>query len=282
MSFNIGIIGLGLIGGSIAKALKKLDGNNRIFSYDQNPDFTNSALAEGVIDIICTDLKTDLYLCEIIFLCTPVNTSIEILPLIKEGMNNTCILTDVGSTKREIEAKITSLGLQTQFVGGHPMAGSENFGYYSSRHDLFNGAYYILIPTPTVSTEKVELIKKIVISFGSTVVTLDSATHDYATATISHLPHIVAAGLVHIVDELHENIPIKQLLAGGFKDTTRIASSSPEMWQQICLNNKDQIQILLTQYITKLQEFSTILEANDAPEIYNYFSKAKTFRDSIL
>ena len=177
---------------------------------------------------------------------------------------------------------IKSLGLQSQFIGGHPMAGSENYGYASSKANLFNNAYYILIPTDSVSADKLEYLKNIITQFGATIFYFDSATHDYATATISHLPHIAAAGLVHIVDDFHENIPIKQLLAGGFKSTTRIASSSPDMWQQICINNKDEIQKLLSQYIKELQHFSETLETNDDQAIYDFFAKAKQFRDSIL
>lgn len=282
MPQNIGIIGLGLIGGSIAKLLKQRNSTTHIVAFDKNVEFTNNAFLEGVIDVISTDLSKDFSSCDIIFLCTPVNTSIDLLPIIKDGMNKTCILTDVGSVKGQIEKAVISLGLETQFIGGHPMAGSENFGYPSSHINLFKGAYYILSSTSSVSDDKIQILKCLIESFGATVVTLDSSTHDLATATISHLPHVAAAGLVHIVDDFHESIPIKQLLAGGFKDTTRIASSSPDMWQQICQSNKTQIQILLNQYITKLQEFSSILDTDDTDQLYNYFAKAKEFRDSIL
>ena len=282
MPLNIGIIGLGLIGGSIAKGLKQYNQDHKIFAYDTNQSSLERALEKKVIDVTCQDITKDFKECHVLFLCTPVNTTLQILPLLKKGISKDCLIKDVGSTKKEIETMIYSLDLQSQFIGGHPMAGSESFGYLSSQADLFHDAYYILIPTKEVSKEKIQLLEALISQFGAIQFSFDSTTHDLATAAISHLPHIAAAGLVHIVDEFHDNIPIKQLLAGGFKTTTRIASSSPDMWQQICINNKKEIQVLLNQYIKQLQDFSLILESNNEQAIFDFFAKAKEFRDSIL
>ena len=146
------------------------------------------------------------------------------------------------SVKSGIHERIRALGLDGQFIGGHPMAGSERYGYANSKARLLENAYYILTPTPKTSPDQLKDYERLVVSMGAIPLVLDADQHDYVTAAISHLPHIIASSLVNLVRESDsEDGTMKMIAAGGFKDITRIASSSPDMWQQICLTNTDNI-----------------------------------------
>ena len=189
-NFTIGFIGLGLIGGSIAKGIRRVFPNYTLIGMDENPDTIKSALEEGIIDSDATDCKTDFADCNYVFLCAPVQYNVMYLKDLKESINKDCILTDVGSVKEEIHLKIEELGMEECFIGGHPMAGSEKSGYSNSKAMLIENAYFILTPTNQVAHEKVEAYEKFVESLKALPVILDYRVHDQITGTISHLPHI--------------------------------------------------------------------------------------------
>ena len=155
-NFTIGFIGLGLIGGSIAKGIRRVFPNYTLIGMDENPDTIKSALEDGIIDSIATDCKTDFAECNYVFLCAPVQYNVMYLKDLKGSINENCILTDVGSVKEEIHLKIEELGMEEYFIGGHPMAGSEKSGYSNSKAMLIENAYFILTPTDQVAREKVE------------------------------------------------------------------------------------------------------------------------------
>lgn len=287
-TLKCGFIGLGLIGGSIAKALKKSNTFRAFHTvYDPNIDSLNLAQKDGVADAIVTSLDSNSIAafgdCDYIFLCAPVQYNVENLQKIKSVLSSNCIITDVGSVKSDIHDAITQLGLDAQFIGGHPMAGSERMGYLNSKSLLLENAYYILTPTSNVSSDKINAYQNLVKVMGAIPLVLTHTGHDYATAAISHLPHIVAAALVNLVkDSDSKEGLMKQIAAGGFKDITRIASSSPQMWQQICMTNSSNIASLLGDYIHALDQIYELLLSGDANKLYEFFDNARSYRESFI
>lgn len=190
---TIGFIGLGLIGGSIAKAIRKFHPGYQILAYNRTKDVLEDAVFDGIVDIACTERDTRFALCDYIFLCATVDYNLECLPWLKQTIRPGCILTDVGSVKGEIHKKITALEMAGNFIGGHPMAGSEKTGYEHSTDHLIENAYYILTPSEEVGLDKIGRYTELVSSIGSLPMILTWEEHDYITACVSHLPHIVAA-----------------------------------------------------------------------------------------
>ena len=220
--------------------------------------------------------------CDYVFLCAPVEINLECLAYLKEIRQPGCIITDVGSVKGIIHQKVDELGMTDCFIGGHPMAGSEKTGFDHSNERILENAYYILTPTPQVAEEKVQTYEKFVESLKALPVILDYQLHDQITGTISHLPHIIASSLVNFVKthDTHDEM-MKNLAAGGFKDITRIASSSPIMWQNICLKNKDNIVDILDKYIDSLEDFKEAIEREDDLDLYNRFESSRNYRNSM-
>lgn len=280
-TLTCGFIGLGLIGGSIAKAVKDHIPSSRLLAYDINTDSLELAYKEQVIDQICPVIDASFSDCDYLFLCAPVTHNDENLLTLKPYLSPDTLLTDVGSVKTGIHHHIETLNLGSQFIGGHPMAGSERFGYQNSKASLLENAYYILTPSGTVSTEKVTAYQNLVSSMGAIPLVLSYEQHDYVTAAISHLPHVIAASLVNLIKSTDSKDGImKMIAAGGFKDITRIASSSPTMWQQICLTNTDNISGLLKTYIQYLTVLSTYIDNQDEEALYHFFDTARIYRDS--
>ena len=280
---SIGFIGFGLIGGSIAKGLRRQHFPARILAYARGREALEQAKEDGVIDEILDGAEDErLSACDYIFLCTPVAYAIQymegLILLLKEG----CIVTDVGSTKAEIHQAAERLGLSRCFIGGHPMAGSEKSGYAHSTDHLLENAYYVLTPASHVHEAQVEALRGLVLALGAIPLVLDCEHHDYVVAAISHLPHIIASSLVNLVRDCDDKEhTMKNVAAGGFKDITRIASSSPVMWQQICLTNASHIGEVLSAYIDSLNRALTAVRDGDPESLYRLFDEARNFRDSI-
>lgn len=278
---HVGFIGLGLIGGSIAKALKEHNKNIYITAYDINKASLTAAFEEGVADSIVDRIDDRFGNCRFLFLCAPVQKNDANLEAVKAVVSKDCILTDVGSVKTDIHEHIKEAGLSRQFIGGHPMAGSERFGYMNSKASLLENAYYILTPTPETSEDNLNSYRELVESTGAIPLILNYKQHDYVTAAISHLPHVIAASLVNLVrDSDSDDGVMKMIAAGGFKDITRIASSSASMWQQICLTNTTNISSLLGDYIQALQKIKRELDAKNESNLYEFFDHARAYRDS--
>ncbi len=284
--FRIGFIGFGLIGGSIARALRKINKEYYLFAYDYHKDKPSAdlqaALSDGVLNSVTNTLDEEFAGCDLLYLCAPVLSNINYLKQLKPVLKSTCILTDVGSVKGNIHTAIEELGMQAQFIGGHPMTGSEKTGYLNSYALLLENAYYILTPTQEVPEQMIALLQGLVEQMGSIPILLDPYEHDRITAAISHVPHIIAAQLVNLVRESDDEAEkMRALAAGGFKDITRIASSSPVMWQNICLTNSGDIKLLLNQYIASLQEVLEALQRGDGAFLYRMFDTAGEYRSAI-
>ena len=276
-----GFIGLGLIGGSIARGLKRSTPDIRIMAYMRTREKLEQAHADGIVDLILDGVDEHLSECDIIFLCTPVefNESYlrQIRPFLKEG----AVVTDVGSTKTSIHETVAALGMESCFVGGHPMAGSEKTGYESSTDHLLENAYYIITPTPHTPASYTDRMVDVAKAIGALPLVLDYHRHDFIVAAISHLPHLIASSLVNLVHDCDsEDQMMKRLAAGGFKDITRIASSSPVMWEQICMTNTDNITEVLDRYIDSLKNLREELSDHQSRAIYQLFESSRDYRNS--
>lgn len=282
MNFKrFGFVGLGLIGGSIAKAIRKIIPDAYILAYGPHPEKFAEAVKEGVISDVTKEINESFSSCDLIFLCAPVSTNNDNLKLLKPYLGASTIVTDVGSVKSPIHQTVMELGLEAQFIGGHPMAGSEKTGVSNSDPMILENAYYILAPTEQVSQDAVIAYRDLVASFGALPIILNSEEHDYVTAAVSHVPHLIAAALVNLVrDHDTSDCTMHQIAAGGFKDITRIASSSPAMWEAICMSNTENIADLLDDYIVSLQEISSKVRAAEDGFTFKLFEESKEYRDS--
>ncbi|GFI22766.1 cyclohexadienyl dehydrogenase [Lachnospiraceae bacterium] len=280
-SNKFGFLSLGLIGGSIALAIKQINKNIQIVAYARRQSTLDEALATGAIDIGTTEINELFSDCNMIFLCGPVSVNNQFLKQLKPFLSDKTIITDVGSVKGSIHQTVSQLGLDHQFIGGHPMAGSEKTGFANATSILLENAYYILTPTKTVSKEAVAAYHSLVKKMGAIPMILNSQEHDYVTAAISHVPHLVAAALANLVhDHDFAEGTMKMIAAGGFKDITRIASSSPDMWESICMSNTENIANLLDDYIHSLQSISTAVRTKKVGFTHDLFAASKEYRDS--
>ena len=282
MKLTVGMVGLGLIGGCIVKALKKADPEIRVVAYNRSEAPLLQAQEEGMADVITQSIDEHFRACDIIFLCTPVEYNSLYLKEVAAYRKPGCILTDVGSVKGYIHNTVEELGLNDYFIGGHPMAGSEKTGYAASHELILENAYYAITPTVSTKKEALDLYVKLVRMMKAVPIVVNPQKHDYAVAGISHVPHLIAAGLVNTVaasdtdDEL-----MKLLAAGGFKDITRIASSSADMWAQICSANREQILVMLDRYIDYMKDIRSMVEDGREDDVHKLFEESKEYRDSI-
>ena len=278
---QIGFIGLGLIGGSIAKAVRRVHPDAKLIAYNRTQEVLNQAIRDGVIDEAAWDITAAFGSCDYIFLCVPVVTMRSFLKQLKGIIGPDTILTDVGSTKGEIHRAVSELGLDACFIGGHPMAGSEKTGYKYASDRLIENAWYILTPGGEVPIDKVSAFSEFVRSLGALPLLLTYEEHDYITAAVSHVPHVVSASLVNMVHDLDGREEyMRTIAAGGFKDITRISSSSPQMWEEICLANADKICTVLESFTRKLTDFRFAIRNGNREKLRLYFTRSRDYRDS--
>ena len=279
---TIGFVGLGLIGGSIAKAILKIYPNTRILATASRESTIETAFEERLIDNNGLLKIHQFGQCDIIFLCSPVGVNCSYLEKLKDVVKPDCIITDVGSVKGDITSVAKNLGLSNQFIGGHPMTGSELTGLEHSSASLLENAYYILTSDSEVNKTTFDEFAAYIGSLGAIPIKLTPEEHDEATAAVSHLPHVVAAALVNLVQDSDDDRAIrKTIAAGGFKDITRIASGSPTMWQHIFLSNRESVLKLIDSYSDELTKFREAINNSDGDEIIKLWTKAKDYRDSI-
>lgn len=283
MQQTVFIIGLGLIGGSLALGLKR-NKDVRIIGYDADGHTLQTAKRISVIDEMVMNIVDGTEIADVIIFATPVSVTIRLMnELPKWRLKEQVIITDTGSTKKEIMKAAVSLKEQgITFIGGHPMAGSHKSGVEAARPILFENAYYLLTPFADESNESIQVLINLLQITKAKLVQVDAEEHDHMTAVVSHFPHLVAASLVHQLSLENEQYPFtKQLAAGGFRDLTRIASANPIVWRDITLQNRkelrDQLQIW-TNEMTKLQD---LLSYADSSDIEDYFTTAKRVRDEL-
>jgi len=279
---KIGFIGLGLIGGSIARAIREKYPDTEILTHASHIETLEMAYEAGVSNNKEFLPLSKIATCDVIFLCSPVKYNIEYLKKLKDDLGENTLITDVGSVKGDIQKAIEEEGLIDHFIGGHPMAGSENTGFEASSSTLIENAYYILTADDRMPDEIRQTFKSYIRSLGAIPIGLSAREHDFSTAAISHLPHLISASLVNLVkEEDKEDEILKTIAAGGFRDITRISSSSPVMWQHICLSNRDEILHLMDLYDQQIQKFRKAVTERDATSLIDLFTSAKDYRDSL-
>ncbi|MCL2760989.1 MAG: prephenate dehydrogenase/arogenate dehydrogenase family protein [Desulfuromonadales bacterium] len=281
---NLTVIGVGLIGGSFARALKDKGAVKEITGVDIDPLNLKKALELKVIDRAETQLPASIKEADVVFIATPVRTIAGIVKQIAPFLKQGAVVTDGGSVKSEIVELCDRLIPEGRyFVGGHPIAGTENSGVEASYADLYKGKRCILTPTANTDSSALEKIVKVWEAVGSEVVFMDSVKHDKLTAAISHLPHMVAYTLVNTVGEYEgcdENI--LKYSAGGFRDFTRIASSDPKMWRDIALQNKKPIIEMMDYFTEHYSELKNLIVNDDSDGLEEFFARSRSHRESIL
>jgi len=277
---RLGILGLGLIGGSLALAIRGKPGAPEVWGCDRNRGHVRLAAASGAIARACTE--KELASCDVVVVCIPVRASLRAVRSLGSRMRPGSILTDAGSVKagvvREGE-RLASRGVR--FVGGHPIAGTENSGFPSADPALFRGRSFISTPTRRTDEGALRRVERLWRMAGSRpILRMDPGTHDHVFAYVSHLPHVVSYALVHSVATLPSRVPLGYS-AGGFRDFTRIASSNPEMWRDIVLQNREEVLRAIARYQRGLELLRRRIERGDGAGIVRIFERAKKTRDGL-
>ncbi len=280
---RVSIIGVGLIGGSIGLALKERWPTIQVTGFDASQETLDGALSSGLIDKAASDAADACKEAEFIFIATPVSTIPALLEEIAPAIGPDAIVTDAGSTKATIvKAAERSLSPSTSFIGGHPMAGSDQGGFRSASAGLLNEAVYVLTPTPSTKPEVFQKLHSLLTKLGARVMALGPEKHDEVVAAVSHLPHVLAAALVNLAAAYEEGVENRLFFAaGGFRDTTRIAASNPNLWVDICLDNGKAISASIEKYISSLESAKQLIDEGDREGLVKLLSLAKRRRASM-
>ncbi len=280
------LIGVGLIGSSVARAARQNGLCQHIVAFGREQDKDNLQRAErlGVIDAFSTDIKTAVNGAEGVMIATPVGQVETVLTALKPVWNENAVYTDVGSTKGNIVAAAEQVfnTVPANFVPSHPIAGAENSGVDAGRADLFDGKRVIMTPLLNNADWAVDKVRRFWQGMGADVSEMDVEHHDKVLAATSHLPHILAFALVDLLGRKDEQEEIFNYAAGGFKDFTRIASSDPTMWQDICLANKHHIIPLIQQLRLELGTIEKYLADDDGQQLAEIFAYANQARQRFL
>lgn len=278
------VIGMGLIGGSLALSVKKDHPSAVILGYDVNEEQVQLAQSLGVIDESVKTIDEGAKVADFIIIAAPVLEAEKIIDqLLRCSIKEGAIVTDVGSTKHEIMEKAAPFAEQgVTFIGGHPLAGSHKTGVASASAHLFENAFYVLISRESEKNWDVERLKALLSGTKATFIEMTSEEHDRIVGAISHFPHIVAAGLVHQLAGMEdERFDPRHLAAGGFRDITRIASASPAMWHDVLIHNRSVLLNLMEKWQQEMNRVSGMIEKADSDGILGYFQEAKSFRDTL-
>ena len=280
------VIGTGLIGGSIARAARAQGLCEEIVAFGREKNLPNLQLAKdiGVIDRFYTDMAGALEQADLVIVATPVGSMQSIFESIKPYWNSQTIYSDAGSTKGSVIDAISSVfgEVPANFVPAHPIAGAERSGVDASTAVLFKNRRLILTPLESTDKTAVEKLTAFWQKIGSSVSVMSVEHHDTVLAATSHLPHILAFALVGLLGRKDEQREIFKYAAGGFKDFSRIASSDPTMWQDICLANKTEIIPLIQQFQTELSQIEQMLHQDQAQQLFDTFTYARNARQRFL
>jgi prephenate dehydrogenase len=275
------LIGVGLLGGSLGLALQKRKLSAEVVGYVRREASVETCVQLGVVTEATMDLAAAVTDADLIVFCTPLAQMRDLAEQAAPHLKPGAIVTDVGSVKGPVVAAIEPIIAATEavFIGSHPMAGSEQSGPSAAREDLYDQAVCIVTPTSRTPEDKLAALEDFWQAVGSRVLRLTPDVHDNLTSRCSHLPHIVAAGLANYVLSPAHPDEQSELCATGFRDTTRIAAGSPEMWRDIVMMNRKHLQRVLGVFVEDLQEFSLALEREDDQAVTEFFEIAKQRRD---
>lgn len=278
---RLAIIGVGLIGGSLARALKRANAVGEVIGCGRNINNLQHAVELGVIDRYDTNPAQAVTDADMVVVAVPLGTIAAMFAEIRDNLSPQAIITDVGSAKATVVADARQhLGYHLpRFVPGHPIAGTEKNGVTASFAELFEQHRVILTPLPETDSSAVTTVSDMWRQTGAEIVEMSVTHHDEVLAATSHLPHIIAYSLVDTLAKMAEKTEIFRFAAGGFRDFTRIASSDPQMWHDICLANRQAILQILAAFKDDLTQLATAIHQNDSQYITTVFSRAKSARD---
>jgi prephenate dehydrogenase len=278
---RLSIVGLGLLGGSVAKAARAEGLAEEIVAVGRRTESLEPARRDGVVDEITVDLAEGVASSDFCVLAAPVATLAGLLPAVWRALPADAALTDVGSAKAGIVAAAEALGRSAprHFVGSHPMAGSEQSGYAISRADLFRGALVILTPTDRTDPHAVKRVSEFWEALGARVSSMDPASHDRAVAAVSHLPHLVADALVAAVLRIDPHF--LDVAARGFKDTTRIAASNARVWREIFQENREALGEALGAFRHALDDLERLIATGDAAAVERELDRIRREREKL-
>lgn len=280
---KIAVIGLGLIGGSLAMEIKKRKLADLVIGISRRNEVVSKAKEIGAVDWGFTDLTKGVKDVDLIFICTPIFSIIEIFKKISGFLKPEAVVTDVGSTKSFIVKEISKICPENiYFIGGHPMAGSEQSGFASARLGLFEGVPYFLTPQPKTLVDVCGKLAEFIEKLGAKAISLEPEEHDRIVAGISHLPYLTAVSLVNSILELGDSARLLKFAATGFRDTTRIAASPPGVWQEICLSNREEITRMLEILEKKIAQVKKALSKNDAASLSEILEKSFEARKELF
>jgi prephenate dehydrogenase len=273
---RLAVIGVGLIGGSFALALKAAKAVEHVVGVGRNSANLELARSRGIIDAVAADPAAAARHADLVLVAAPVGQYARIFSAL---MSTKAVITDGGSTKRDVVATARkALGANlARFVPGHPIAGAERSGAAAADAELFRGRRVVLTPLKETSAEAASVVEEAWKQCGARVSRMDPAEHDAVLATVSHLPHLLAFALVHEVARRANSAELFSFAAGGFRDFTRIASSHPEMWRDICVANRDRVLDEVRRFSAKLDQVKALLER--PAELEKLFAEAREARD---
>jgi len=275
------IIGTGLIGGSLALALKQAGFCQRVIGAGRTEATLQKAVELGVIDHYEMDYSVAVKNADIVVVAVPLSAMKNVFEQIAPALSATAVVTDAGSAKQSVikDAELALAKNFKRFVAGHPISGTEKSGVTAAFVDLYKNRKVILTPTEQADADAVKLVTEMWQAAGAEVESMSAGHHDMVLAGTSHLPHILAFGLVDCLNNLEEVDEVFRFAAGGFRDFTRIASSDPVMWRDICLSNREDILCMMEKYQQQLQTIHQALQDSDGEALINIFARAKQARD---
>lgn len=281
---RLAIIGVGLIGSSLSLALKQIGVVGEVVGYGRNHANLIKAVELGVLDRFEASIAATVEDADIVVVAVPLGAMSAVFSEIAGNVRKDAVITDVGSSKGSVvKAAMAALGDDfIRFVPGHPIAGTEKSGVEAGFASLYQGRRIILTPLPQTAPEATARIDVMWRDCGASIEYLDIEHHDKVLAATSHLPHMLAFALVHHLSNLNDHEEIFRYAAGGFRDFTRIASSDPVMWRDVCIANGDALIDLIEQYQDELNRVTLAIREGDAEELLRLFSRAKSERDSLI
>jgi prephenate dehydrogenase len=278
---ELAIVGVGLLGGSVAKAARLGGLARRVVGIGRDAGRLQPALDDGTLDLAVTDLDAGVREADFILLAAPVLTIEGLLERVWRAAPDGALITDVGSTKRNIVRAAERLAATRSlaFVGSHPLAGSEQAGYHVARADLFRGATVLVTPTEATELAALKNTTEFWEALGARVSSLDPETHDRTVAAISHLPHLIACALVDGAARVEPSA--LELAARGFRDTTRIAAGDPDMWTEIFLANRDALSASVEAFREALADLQRAIDAGQADALRTVLARIKATREQL-
>ena len=279
---RMGIVGTGLIGGSLGMAAMASGAVGKVLGSDADPSMLAKALELGAVEEAYEDLEEMVTLCDLVVVAVPVRAIPGVLERIAPALRAGATVSDVGSVKEGVvKAAAGILPSRCHFVGGHPLAGSEQRGVEFAHPDLFREAYYVLTPTGDCDAAAYSRLHALITSLGARVIAMEPRLHDRAVSVVSHVPHILAMALMNLALRRAEEYPLLRLAAGGFRDVTRIAASDPRLWLDILAENRDAVGETLSEVVENLQHINDLLARGREAELFSWLERASSGRRNL-